>query len=259
MRTLKQTLSILYYGKITTQKALQAYPSLYAELFVNIKSFITSEALATSVNSNRLVRLENLGADTDDITMDLLVKTYDKLDSILSLDLGAMVPYMTTMVTNHLIDVYRAIRKKTARFVSLDEVISSNKVANNDSRKTITRENYLMDKKASIETNYLAKETVFDLYKKYCDNADVLLVKLGTTVMGDKVREIADRLVNAGSVSSVLNDYLEEISAMYNIDLDTLPAIAPVKKTGLTKVYKKDAVTKKDFSAKISSILNRNK
>jgi hypothetical protein len=116
-----------------------------------------------------------------------------------------------------------------------------------------------MDKKASIETYYRAKETVFDLYKKYCDNADVLLVKLGTTVMGDKVREIADRLVNAGSVSSVLNDYLEEISAMYNIDLDTLPAIAPVKKTGLTKVYKKDAVTKKDFSAKISSILNRNK
>lgn len=80
---------------------------------------------------------------------------------------------------------------------------------------------------------------------------------IATKVFDDSPREIAKVLISQGSVSKAISLYQNELSEIYGIKPDEFPSIAPVKKTGLSKVLKNGSKETKPVASKISNIINR--
>ena len=123
--------------------------------------------------------------------------------------------------------------------------------------RTKTLEDYLSDKNASAETRLIAKEEVLVLFEKYCGNADALLCMIATKVLNDTPREIAKVLLSTGSVSKAIALYKDELASIYRIKPDEFPTVAPVKKTGLSKMLSNKNREAKTIASKISNIINR--
>ena len=140
--------------------------------------------------------------------------------------------------------------------ISLDETLDRHD-GDDDSKRTKTLEDYLSDKSASAESRLIAKEEVLALFEKYCGNADALLCMIATKVLNDTPREIAKVLLYTGSVSKAIALYKDELSNIYRIEPDEFPTVAPVKKTGLSKILSNKDTEAKTVSSKISNIINR--
>ena len=241
---------------IKTREQLSQYEDLYAEVFLAIDNFIIGTAFRSHANINRLLELKDLGVDTEDVHYDVLEICIDKLDLVLANDLNQMIPYLYTIVNNKVIDTYRSTIKEHNMVISLDETLDRHD-GDDDSKRTKTLEDYLSDKSASAETRLIAKEEVLALFEKYCGNADALLCMIATKVLNDTPREIAKVLLSTGSVSKAIALYKDELSSIYRIEPDEFPIVAPVKKTGLSKILSNKDTEAKTVSSKISNIINR--
>lgn len=241
---------------LKTCEQLSQHEDLYAEVFLAIDNFITGTAFRSHTNVNRLLELRDLGVDTEDVHYNTLERCIDKLDLILANDLERMIPYLYTIVNNKLIDTYRSTIKEHNMVVSLDETLDRHD-GNDDSKRTKTLEDYLSDQSTSTEARLIAKEEVLTLFEKYCGNADALLCMIATKVLAETPREIAKVLLSTGSVSKAITLYKDEISSIYRIAPDEFPIVAPVKKTGLSKLLSNNDTEAKTVSSKISNIINR--
>ena len=167
-----------------------------------------------------------------------------------------MIPYIYTVVNNKTIDAYRSAIKEHNRVISLDETLDRHD-GDDNSKKTKTLEDNLSDKGASAETRLIAKEAVLALFEKYCGNADALLCMIATKVFNDTPREIAEILLSTNSVSKAIALYKDALSSIYRIAPDEFPIVAPIKKTGLSKILSNKDTKAKTVSSKISNIINR--
>ena len=241
---------------IKTREQLSKHEDLYAEVFLAIDNFIIGTAFRSRTNVNRLLELRDLGVDTEDAHYHTLERCIDKLDLILANDLDQQIPYLYRIVNNKLIDTFRSTIKEHNMVVSLDETLDHHD-GDDDSKRTKTLEDYLSDKSASAESRLIAKEEVLALFEKYCGNADALLCMLASKVLNDTPREIAKVLLSTGSVSKAIALYKDELSNIYRIEPDEFPTVAPVKKTGLSKILSNKGTEAKTVSSKISNIINR--
>ena len=256
MKKLYHSLSKTNSLGIKTRSQLSQHEDLYAEVFLAIDNFITGTAFRSHTNVNRLLELRNLGVDTEDVHYNILERCISKLDYTLAIDLEHMIPYIYSLINHRIVDIYRSTIKEHNMFVSLDETLDRHD-GDNDSKRTKTLEDKLSDKNASVETCLIAKEAVLALFEKYCGNADVLLCMIATKTFNDTPREIAKVLLSTGSVSKAIALYKDELSNIYNIEPDEFPTVAPVKKTGLSKILSNKDTEAKTVSSKISNIINR--
>lgn len=256
MKKLYHSLSKTNSLGIKTRYQLSKHEALYAEVFLAIDNFITGTAFRSHTNINRLLELRDLGVDTEDVHYDTLERCIHKLDLVLANNLDQMIPYLYTVVNNKLIDTYRSTIKEHNMVVSLDETLNRHD-GDDDSKRTKTLEDYLSDKNASAETRLIAKEEVLVLFEKYCGNADALLCMIATKVLNDTPREIAKVLLSTGSVSKAIALYKDELASIYRIKPDEFPTVAPVKKTGLSKMLSNKNREAKTIASKISNIINR--
>lgn len=241
---------------IKTREQLAQHPDLYAEVFLDIDHFISHTAFRSHMNINRLLELNDLGVDPKDVHYDTLERCIDKLDLVLANDLEHMVPYLYTIVNRRVIDTYRGAIKESNTVISLDETLDRHD-GDDDSKRVKTLEDCLADQRASAETICIAKEEVLALFEKYSGNCDALLCMIATKIFDDSPREIAKVLISQGSVSKAISVYMKELSQVYNIQPDEFPSIAPVKKTGLSKVLLSGNKEAKPVASKISNIINR--
>lgn len=241
---------------LKTREQLSQHEDLYAEVFLAIDNFITGTAFRSRTNVKRLLDLKKLGVDTEDVHHDTLVRCIDKLDLILANDLDQQIPYLYSIVNNKVIDTFRRTIEEDNKVVSLDETLDRHD-GDDDSKRTKTFKDYLSDKSASAESRLIAKEEVLALFEKYCGNADALLCMIATKVLNDTPREIAKVLLSTGSVSKAIALYKNELSNIYRIEPDEFPTVAPVKKTGLSKILSNKGTESKTISSKISNIINR--
>lgn len=255
MKKLYHSLSTIYLLGIKTREQLSQYEDLYAKVFLAIDHFIIGTAFRSHTNVNRLLELRDLGVDTEDVHYDTLERCINKLDLVLANDdLERMIPYLYTIVNNNLIDTYRSTIKEHNMIVSLDETLDRH---DDDSKRTKTLEDYLSDKSTSTETRLIAKEEVLALFEKYCGNADALLCMIATKVLNDTPRDITKVLLSTGSVPKAIALYKDELSSIYRIAPDEFPIVAPVKKTGLSKILSNKDKEAKTVSGKISNIIHR--
>lgn len=239
---------------IKTYEQLSQHKDLYAEVFLAIDHFITHTAFRSHVNINRLLELKKLGVDPEDVHYDTLERCIDKLDLVLANELDHMIPYLYTIVNRRVIDTYRSTIKERNTVISLDETLDRH---DDVSKRAKTLEDCLADQRASAETICIAKEEVLALFEKYSGNCDALLCMIATKIFDDSPREIAKVLISQGSVSKAISVYMKELSQVYNIQPDEFPSIAPVKKTGLSKVLLSGNKETKPVASKISNIINR--
>jgi hypothetical protein len=157
-----------------------------------------------------------------------------------------------------IITCYRKVAKHWSNIVSLNEAIDSHS-DKDDSKKAKTLEDFTMDATANTESNFIAKTQVLEILHKYSNNADSLLCAVATKVAGDKPAELAQVIIDAGSVEKALIYYIQDIQEMFGITYDELPTLPHVKSTGLSKLISKESTPSKVVSAKISNILNRTK
>lgn len=256
MKKLYHSLSKVNALGIKNRNQLSQHEDLYAEVFLAIDKFITGTAFRSHTNINRLLELRDLGVDTEDVHYDTLERCIDKLDLVLANDLDQQIPYLYRVVNNKLIDTFRSIIKEHNMVISLDETLDCQN-GDDDSKRAKTLEDYLSDKSASSESRLIAKEAVLALFEKYCGNADALLCIIASKVFDDSPREIAKVLISQGSVSKAISIYQNELSEIYGIKPDEFPSIAPVKKTGLSKVLTSGSKETKPVASKISNIINR--
>lgn len=258
MKNLKNTLTLIHHSGIKTRQELVKSPALYASLFLDIDHFITDIVFRSHRNISNLQVLCNLGGDIDDIHMSCLERCIIKLDRVLSKDLDAQIPYLYRICNHKLIDIYRKL--KDTKTVSLNAELSKYN-ALGDSKKEKTFEDYLMDKKNNTESDYITKSMaafeVLNVLNKYHHNADWLLCSLAVKIMEDKPSELAQVIIEAGSVDAALASYLHTIQDVFEIPAKEIPVIAPAKATGLSKVLLKKGPDDKALSGKISNILNR--
>ena len=241
---------------IKNREQLSQYEDLYAEVFLAIDNFITGTAFRSHTNVNRLLELRDLGVDTEDVHYDTLERCIQKLDLVLANDLDQQIRYLYKVVNNKLVDTFRSTIKEHNMVVSLDETLDRHD-GDDDSKRSKTLEDYLSDKSASAESLLIAKEEVLALFEKYCGNADALLCMISRKVLNYTPREIAKVLLSTGSVSKAIALYKDELSHIYRIEPDEFPTVAPVKKTGLSKILSNKDTEAKIVSSKISSIINR--
>ncbi len=255
MKKLYHSLSKVNALGIKTREQLAQHKDLYAEVFLDTDHFISHTALRSHINVNRLLELKGLGVDPEDVHYDALERCISKLNLVLANDLEHMIPYIYTIVNRRVIDIYRNTIKERNMVVSLDETLDRHE--DDDSKRAKTLEDYLADQRASAETLCIAKEEVLALFEKYSGNCDALLCMIATKVFDDSPREIAKVLISQGSVSKAISVYQNELSEIYGIKPDEFPSIAPVKKTGLSKVLSNCTKETKPVASKISNILNR--
>lgn len=256
MKKLYHSFSKINLAGIKTREQLSQHKYLYAEVFLAIDHFITHTAFRSHVNINRLLELKKLGVDSEDVHYDTLERCIDKLDLVLANELDHMIPYLYTIVNRRVIDTYRSTIKERNTVVSLDETLDRHD-QDDYSKRAKTLEDYLADQKSSVETLCIAKEEVLEFFTKYCGNADALLCMIATKVFNNTPREITKVLLSAGSVSKAITIYKNELSNIYNIAPEEFPTIAPVKKTGLSKLLANGSTETKSVSSKISNIINR--
>ena len=258
MKNLENTLAKVYASGLHTKDSLLSNAKLYEDLFIDVDRFITGTVFRSHANINKLSELKNLGIDTEDIHMDCIKRIITKLDNVLSNNLEHQIPYMYTICNNIIIDSYRKAIREAGSIVSLDEALNSHE-ANDDSKKSKSLNDYLMDPKASPEEKFMAKVAILEIFQKYCNNADNLLCVLSTKVFEDKPSELATILIQKGSVDKALTAYKEELSERFGINESEYPTVAQAKSTGLTKILVKNDPNSREVSNKISNILNRAK
>lgn len=257
MKQLQTTLSKINELGICNKETLSLNAQLYTDLFLNVDKFITGTVLRSHANINKLSELRNLGVDIEDIRMDCLERVISKLNNVLANDLEHQIPYMYTICNNIIVDSYRKAIRESGIIISLDEALNFHKT-NEDSKKSKTLNDYLMDPKASPETKYIAKAAIIEIFQKYGNNADNLLCVLAK-VFKDKPRELAALLIHKGSVDKALVAYEEELTERFGISKSEFPYVSPAKVTGLSKLLSKDDPNSREVSSKISNILNRTK
>lgn len=258
MKNLKNTLTKMVAFNIKNQEKLRENSELYEEFFLNLDSFITGTVFRSKKNIIQLGDLtREYGVDTDDIRFDCLERCVSKLDLILANDLEFQIPYLYTICNNMIITCYRKAVKHHSTTVSINETID-NHAARDDSKKSKSLEDFTVDTKANTESNFIAKTQVLEIINKYANNADSLLCAIATKVVADKPAELAQVIINAGSVEKALNYYIKDIQEMFMISHNELPTLPHVKSTGLSKLISKET-SSKVVSAKISNILNRTK
>lgn len=258
MKNLNNTLTKINTLNIKTQEILRANSELYEEFFLNLDSFITGIVFRSKKNIIQLSDLtRKYGVDTDDIRFDCLERCVSKLNLVLDNDLEFQIPYLYRVCNNSIIDCYRKAVKHHSTTVSLNETID-NHSDRNDSKKSKSLEDFTVDTKANTESNFIAKTQVLEIINKYANNADSLLCAIATNVVADKPAEIAQVIINAGSVEKALSYYIKDIQEMFRISHDELPTLPHAKSTGLSKLISKET-SSKVVSAKISNIINRTK
>lgn len=258
MENLKITLTKIATLNIKDQEMLCANSNLYEEFFLNLDSFITGTVFRSKKNIIQLSDLtREYGVDTDDIRFDCLERCVSNLNLVLANDLEFQIPYLYTICNNMIITCYRKAVKHHSTTVSLNETID-NHSDRDDSKKSKSLEDFTVDTKANTESNFIAKTQVLEIINKYANNADSLLCAIATKVVADKPAELAQVIINAGSVEKALDYYIKDIQEMFMISYDELPTLPHVKSTGLSKLISKET-SSKVVSAKISNILNRTK
>lgn len=256
MKNLKNILTKMVALNIKNQEMLRTNSKLNEEFFLSLDSFITGTVFRSKKNINQLsVLARDFGIDTDDIRFDCLERCVTKLNLVLANDLELQIPYLYTICNNMIITCYRKAIKHRSTTVSLNETID-NHSDRDDSKKSL--EDFTVDIKANTESNFIAKTQVLEIISKYANNADSLLCAVATKVVADKPAELAQVIINAGSVEKALNYYIKDIQEMFMISYDELPTLPHVKSTGLSKLISKET-SSKVVSAKISNILNRTK
>lgn len=259
MENLKNTLSDIDSLGIHAKTTLLTNEKLYTDLFICVDDFITGIVFRSKTNMHRLSELRKLGVDIEDIHMECLERIITKLDLVLANELAYQIPYMYKVCNNIIINCYRKAIKEAESIVSLDEPLNSHEANNNDSKKSKSLNDYLMDPKASPEIKYMLKTAILDIFQKYCNNADNLLCVLTTMVFEDKPLELATLLIQEGSVDKVLATYKMELCECFGIYENEYPPVAPAKASGLSKILRKDTPNSREVSRKISNILNRTK
>lgn len=258
MKNLKNTLTKIATLKIKELKMLRTNTNLYEEFFVHLDSFIVETVFRSKKNIIRLSDLtREYGVDTDDIRFDCLERCVSKLNLVLANELELQIPYLYTICNNTIITCYRKAVKHRSTTVSLNATID-NHSDKSDSKKSKFLEDFTVDTKANTESNFIAKTQVLEIINKYANNADSLLCAVATKVVADKPADIAQVIINAGSVEKALNYYIKDIQEMFMIPHDELPTLPHVKSTGLSKLISKEK-SAKVVSAKINNILNRTK
>lgn len=258
MENLKITLTKMATLNIKNQEILRANSKLYEEFFLNLDSFITGTVFRSKKNINQLSELaRDFGVDTDDIRFDCLERCVTKLNLVLGKELELQIPYLYTICNNMIITCYRKAVKHRSTTVSLNETID-NHSDRDDSKKSKSLEDFTVDTKANTESNFIAKTQVLEILHKYSNNADSLLCAIAAKIAGDKPAELAQIIIDAGSVEKALIYYIQDIQEMFMISYDELPTLPHVKSTGLSKLISKET-SSKVVSAKISNILNRTK
>lgn len=258
MENLKSTLTKIETLNIKNQEKLRANSELYKEFFLNLDSFITGTVLRSKKNIIQLSDLtREYGVDADDIRFDCLERCVSKLNLILANDLEFQIPYLYKICNNMIITCYRKAVKQHSTTVSLNETIG-NHSDKDDSKESKSLEDFTVDTKANTESNFIAKTQVLEILHKYSNNADSLLCAVAAKIAGDKPAEIAQIIIDAGSVEKALIYYTQDIQEMFMISYDELPTLPHVKSTGLSKLISKES-SSKVVSAKISNILNRTK
>lgn len=259
MKNLKNTLTKMSALNIKDQDTLHAFSELHEEFFLNLDSFITGTVFRSKKNIIQLSDLtREYGVDTDDIRFDCLERCVSKLNLVLANNLDLQIPYLYTICNNMIVTCYRKVAKHWANTVSLNETID-NHSDKDDSKKTKSFEDFTIDAKANTESNFIAKTQVLEILHKYSNNADSLLCAVATKVAGDKPAELAQIIIDSGSVEKALIYYIQDIQEMFGITYDELPTLPHVKSTGLSKLIPKETTSSKVVSAKISNILNRTK
>ena len=156
-----------------------------------------------------------------------------------------------------IITCYRKAVKHHSTTVSLNETID-NHSDKDDPKKSQSLADFTVDTEANTESNFIAKTQVLEIINKYANNADSLLCAIATKVVADKPAELAQVIINAGSVEKALIYYIKDIQEMFMISHDDLPTFPHIKSTGLSKLISKET-SAKVISAKISNIINRTK
>ena len=259
MKDLKITLTKIATLNIKNQEMLRANSELCEEFFLDLDSFITGTVFRSKKNINQLSKLtRDFGVDTDDIRYDCLERCVSKLNLVLANDLEFQIPYLYTICNNMIVTCYRKASKHWANTVSLNETID-NHSGKDDAKKTKSLEDFTIDAKANTESNFIAKTQVLEILQKYSYNADSLLCAVASKVAGDKPAELAQVIINAGSIEKALIYYIQDIQEMFRITYEELPTLPHVKSTGLSKLISKENTSSKVVSQKISNILNRTK
>lgn len=259
MKNLENTLSKMATLNITNQEMLRVHNELNEEFFLNLDAFITDTIFRSKKNINQLSELtRKYDVDTDDIRFDCLERCVSKLNLVLANDLELQIPYLYTICNNMIVTCYRKISKHYLTTVSLNETID-NHSDKDDSKTTKSLEDFTMNVKANTESNFIAKTQVLEILYKYASNSDSLLCTVATKIAGDKPAELAQVIIDAGSVEKALIYYIQDIQEIFGIAYDELPTLPHVKSTGLNKLISKNATSSKVVSAKISNILNRTK
>lgn len=258
MKNLQHTLTKVNALGITNKETLSLNAQLYTDLFTTLDQFITRTVFRDHSNINKLTKQKELGVDIDEVRMDCIERIITKLDYYLSKPLSAMIPLMYSTCSRIIIDSYRAAKKRAVFIVSLDQVINSNNAKDsNDSNKSKTLNDYIMDTKASPETKYMAKEAVIEIYQKHCHNADNLLCDLAAKVFVDKPSELTSLLIEEGSVDNARIAYENDLLKIYGISKSELPIVTSAKTTGLSKLLNKTTPDPREIAGKISNITNR--
>lgn len=257
MKNLENTLTKMAALNIKNQEMLRSHSELHEEFFLNLDFFITGTVFRSKKNIIQLSDLtREYGVNTDDIRFDCLDRCVSKLNLVLSNELDFQIPYLYRICNNMIINCYRKVSKYWSNTVSLNETIE-NRSDKDDSKKTKSLEDFTMDAKANTESNFIAKTQVLEIFHKYSNNADSLLCALAVKIFGDKPAELAQFIIDVGSVKKALIYYTQDIHEMFGITYDELPPLPHVKSTGLSKLISKDTTSPKVVSAKISNILNR--
>lgn len=259
MKNLKNTLTKMATLNIKNQQMLSSYNELHKEFFLNLDSFITGTVFRSKKN---VIQCSNLtreyGVDIDDIRFDCLERCVSKLSLVLANELDLQIPYLYTICNNLIISYYRKVVKHRSTTISLNATIDNHSYRA-DSKKSMVLEDFTIDTKANTESNFIAKTQVLEIINKYANNADSLLCSVATKIVADKPADLAQVIIDTGSIEKALIYYIQNIQEMFGITDDELPTLPHVKSTGLSKLISKENTSSKAISAKISNILNRNK
>lgn len=259
MKNLKNILTKMAALNIKNLEMLRAHSELHEEFFLNLDAFITGIIFRSKKNIIQLSYLTHkYGVDPDDIRFDCLERCLSKLNLVLANDLEFQIPYLYTVCNHIIINCYRKVAKYWLNTISLNETIE-NHLAKDDSKKAKSLEDFTMDVRANTESNFIAKTQVLEILHKYSNNADSLLCAVATKAAGEKPAELAQVIIDTGSVEKALIYYIQDIQTMFGITDDELPTLPHVKSTGLSKLISKGSTSSKVISSKISSILNRTK
>lgn len=284
--TFVNILNTIHNEEIKTKEALMLNQNLYASFWFAAQDFVSYVLCSKTngINKNgevipgnfyKVETLEKSGVAKEDLLSNCIIKIIDKLDLVLKQPIEKQKNYCYRMLNNEVINLMRKNLPSTDfEVVSLQDTIKSVRVSLEDS---CTFEDVIGDDTYNAERIFIEQETVSELTallrekraKEQAAKRETILkeiallskkpaevlVRIATTHLNMKPRELAKKLVDDG-IDYTFANVLLEVSKKNNIKVEELRNTLSGNKPTAESV-KADTKDEEIVSAQISRLVYR--